>query len=169
MTLQFFKRYKLIAFFFCALMLFTSCTYYRLANRGIRPALTQKLVNKKDNVAVIIHDGDLTYQLENPSVDSGLLSGTLKEVDEPIEFFYNRLRTVRTLKVKKMDRKYIHQVHFFVNPIPVQDSTNFRINTSEIESTKEIKLNLKTTFIANIIPEFLWLTSVLALILVCVG
>jgi hypothetical protein len=155
MTVKYLTRYKLIALFFCSLMLFTSCRFYHLAERSNRPELTQRLVNKKKNVAVVIHEGEIAYQLENPKVDSGMLSGTLKAVDEPIDFYYQRLQNKANLNVKKMDLPYIRQVHFFVNNIPDQDSTNLRINTSEIELTKEIRLNLKLTMLSNIVPETL--------------
>ncbi len=121
-----------------------SCSYYKFRTLpdGGNKESTEWHVNKRPAYKnyYIVHQGDEAYQINSVDVTQDSIKGTIGTMNAKVKQYMLSAYEGGRKRVPKADLKYINQLHFFVDSIPVNNN-KVAIAISDVERLDAMNMN----------------------------
>lgn len=147
--MKIFKPYQIrvISSLLMISILFSSCRMYHIKSRTILHNNAEQIIKNKIFPHILIHSGNVYWELKNIQIKDDFLTGDLIAVDERVDFYYKYALIKSNYKVTKSETYYNNQLHFYLDSFEY-DGQKAIINYTQI---KEIKVLDKNTGLSTIL------------------
>jgi hypothetical protein len=120
---------------------------YHIKSRTILHNNAEQIIKNKIFPHILIHSGNVYWELKNIQIKDDFLTGDLIAVDERVDFYYKYALIKSNYKVTKSETYYNNQLHFYLDSFEY-DGQKAIINYTQI---KEIKVLDKNTGLSTIL------------------
>lgn len=122
------------------------CNLYKISKT---PLTTEKKINNfiKDHKStifkkyIIIHHEEQLYAVENFRMENSYFKGMLIPPNALALNYYEKSLTKKNIEISKKNKIYGNQIHFFVKDLIINDSNDFKFNSSQIIEIRELRHN----------------------------
>ena len=144
---------NLLIFVLLAVLL-SSCHYYKIRTikaNGDNEKIAFEVQKQRNYVNMyVVHIDSNIWQLNNPIISKSKIEGSLKEFSGIPKFYYDNVNDDWTSisKYKLENRKYVHQVHFYIDEFNIVDN-KVSIQFNKIAKIKVLKNAPLLSFLAG--------------------
>jgi hypothetical protein len=104
---------------------------------------------KKSYPYILIHSGDSYWELKKSKISGNTLLGELSNVNERVDYYYNRALTSNNFQVKSGESYYLNQLHLYVDEFDFENNIA-SIDLDQINNLKVLDKNRGLSIIANL-------------------
>jgi hypothetical protein len=158
------NKIKLTAWFFLLLIVFNSCTYYRLRQGSPKDYYVGIEKEEMKTSRVYVHIGDSYFELRNWKKFEDTITGTLSSVPPEIDLYYQLALKRGDFKASKIERHLLYQVHLFLPTISIKDK-EITFSVSEIEKVQILNKDIGLTTLSWTLSGAAVLTGTISLFL----
>ncbi|MBU3660582.1 MAG: hypothetical protein FGM14_11955 [Flavobacteriales bacterium] len=155
------KKVKLISWLLISVMLFNSCSFYRLRQGSPKKYHVGLEESEMKKNRIFIHVGDAYFELVNWKKVDNTISGVISSVPPEINLYYQTALAKKNFRISKGDHFKILQLHLFLPEI-THSGSEIYFDVNQIQKAQIIEHNIGLT-------TFSWVVSSAAIATASIG
>ena len=138
------NKMRIISWLLLSIMLFNSCTYYRLRQGGPKDYYVGLDESEMKKNRIFVHVGDAYFELSNWKKVGDKITGIISIVPPEIDLYYQRALSKKNFRISKGDRFKLLQLHLFLPELAIS-GTEITFDVNQIQKAQIIDINYGLT------------------------
>lgn len=135
---------RIISWLLLSIMLFNSCTYYRLRQGSPKKYYVGLEESEMKENRIFVHVGDAYFELNNWRKVDDKITGFISSVPPEIDLYYQRALAKKNFRITRGDRFKLFQLHLFLPELTFKE-TEISFDVSQIQEAQIIDYNYGLT------------------------
>lgn len=155
------NKMRIISWLLLSIMLFNSCTYYRLRQGSPKDYYVGLEESEMKKNRIFVHIGNAYFELRNWKKVDDKITGIISSVPPEIDLYYQSALAKKNFRISKGDRFKLLQLHLFLPELAIS-GTEITFDVNQIQKAQIIEYNVGLTI-------FSWIVSSAAITMATIG